>query len=127
MYSLFIDQIEIYYAQYTGKTPKLDANGHRTLEYEKHYSEPQSLWISVSPAKGAAYTSPLGINLDYSKTLSTDDMTCPLTEESVLWIDKAPYETVDGVTKQTPHNYIVTTVAKGLNTIVYGVKEVKVS
>lgn len=124
MFSTEIDQIKIYYGAYTGKTPKVDANGYRTLEYEKHYSAPQELWISVSASKGAAYASPLGINLDYSKTLSTHDMSCPLTEESVLWIDKDPY---DSEGNQTPHNYVVTQVAKSLNVIVYAVKEVKVS
>lgn len=124
MFSTQIDQTKIYYAQYTGSEPKLDANGYRTLEYEKHYSDPQELWISVSASKGAAYASPLGINLDYSKTLSTHDMTCPLTEESVLWIEREP---TDCEGNPVPHNYIVTTVAKSLNNIVYGVKEVKVT
>lgn len=124
MFSTQIDQTKIYYALYTGKTPKVDAQGYKTLEYEKHYSEAQPLWISVSASKGAAYSSPLGINLDYSKTLSTHDMDCPLTEESVLWIDREPY---DSNGNPVPHNYVVTTVAKSLNAIVYAVKEVKVS
>lgn len=124
MFSLTIDQQKVYYALYTGKTPKVDAQGYKTLEYEKHYSEPVPIWISVSANKGWAYASPLGISLDYTKTLSTDDMNCPITEESVLWIDKEPF---DENGEQTSHNYIVVQVAKSLNLIVYAVKEVKVS
>ena len=50
----------------------------------------------------------------------------PIDEYSVLWIDKLPQLNEDGTT-DTPHDYIVQRVARGLNSISIAVRKVSVS
>ena len=54
----------------------------------------------------------------------TDDLLCPIDENTVLFIDKEPGYTEDG----TPlYDYIVKRVARSLNSISYAVSKVSVS
>ena len=59
----------------------------------------------------------------YDKVIITDDMDCPIDENTVLFIDKDP-EFKDG---KPTFDYTVRRVAKSLNTISYAVSKVKVS
>lgn len=63
-------------------------------------------------------------NLDsYDKVLITDDMSCPIDENTVLFVDSKP-----GYRQGKPaFDYTVKRVAKSLNTISYAVSKVKVS
>ena len=59
----------------------------------------------------------------YDKVLITDDMNCPIDENTVLFIDKEPQ-----VVKDKPlYDYTVKRVAKSLNSISIAVSKVKVS
>lgn len=64
------------------------------------------------------------LNLDsYDKVLITDDMSCPIDENTVLFVDSKP-----GYRQGKPaFDYTVKRVAKSLNTISYAVSKVKVS
>lgn len=108
----------IYYAQYAGKTPIVDSNGLKTGEYTISYGDPVAINVNVSANRGAADVGMIGINENYVRSIVTDDMDCPINEETVLWIDQP-------LTK--PHNYVVTLVAKSINSITYAVKKVKVN
>lgn len=108
----------IYYALLTGSTEATDASGYRTGGRNKTYSEPVSIRINVSPARGNANREMIGIDCQYSKTLTTADLDCPIQEDSILWI---------GVPTTEPHNYVVVRKAKSLNDIVYAIREVKLS
>lgn len=121
------NQTEVWYALYGGETELLDGDGNRTGEYEITYGDPVKAWMVVSPARGSALREPFGIETDYTKTLITGDMDCPLSEDSVLWIGVEPSETVNGQVVANPYNYRVVRVAKSLNYIVYAVKEVDVA
>lgn len=118
MKSLARNKQAIYYALYEGKTEAVDDNGNFTGEYVISYSSPEKLMINVSPAKGAADVEVFGINASYSKTMVTTDMSCPLSETTRLWVGVPPTE---------PYNFVVTKVAKGLNSIMYAIEEVTVS
>lgn len=109
----------IYYALYEGKEPLTDEYGNPTGEYEVLYSEPVLLKINVSAARGEYETRLFGDMENYDKVLVTDDLSLPITEASILWIDSLD------TTK--PHDYIVKKVAKSLNTISYAVTKVKLS
>jgi hypothetical protein len=118
MRTLLRNKTPIYYALYTDRTPIIDAQGYETGDYSEGYTEPAELWASVSANKGEASVEPFGADLDYTKTIITDDMTCPISETSRLWIGREPDD---------PYNYAVVRVAKSLNHITYAVKEVDVS
>lgn len=117
MRSLEINKQDIYYASYTGVEPLYD-------EYENEigtvvtYSTPISYRINVSAAKGEMSTRQFGDSEDYNKVMVTSDMNCPITEGSVLWVDRQDTD--------ASHDYIVKRVARGLNTISIAIAKVDV-
>ena len=119
MQNLMSNQQRIEYALYTGMTD-IYSDGKKTGEKQKTYSAPVETWIYVSPAKGEAIVEPFGTNDEYTNVMSTFDTNCPIKEDTRLWI---------GITSQnsTPHNYMVTKVARGLNSILYAIKKVSVT
>jgi len=82
------------------------------------YGNPVEMAINVSAARGTSDVEQFGINAIYSKTMVTNDMSCPIAESTRLWV---------GIPTTEPHNYVVTSVAKSINSITYAIKEVVVS
>ena len=113
----------IHYCLYQGRTPLKDKDGHETGEYKVGYDAPTALMCNVSPATGYAQVNMFGNMESYDRVLITDDMNCPIDENTVLFIDKDP-EYSDGM---PTYDYTVRRVAKSLNTISYAVSKVKVS
>ncbi len=110
-----------YYALYTGNSDRKDIDGKRTGEKEKTYGRPVFMKANISPATGYAGIEIFGKDTKYSKVICTTDTSCPITEESILWI----YE---GLTEYTnvnilPYNYTVSKIAKSLNNVLYAVQE----
>lgn len=105
----------IHYAVYSGVTAVTDSYGLHTGEYEPSYGEPVEAKMYVSPATRKASLEMFGINGSFDKILITDDMACPITETSIVWIDTP-------VTSAS--NYVVVRVAKSLNHITYAVTQV---
>ena len=116
MRSLERNKQTFYYALYSGVTEVTDENGDYTGERQVTYSSPVKYRANISAARGESETAPFGIETNYSKTISTSDMTCPIQEDTVLWIGKDP--TTD------PYNFLVVKVAKSLNCILYAIREV---
>ena len=114
---------KIYYALYNVKNPILDEYGNETGEFAISYGNPVAFYLPVSSARGTADVEQFGINLNYSKTMVTHDMTCPIDETTKLWIGKEAV--VDKVVQ--PHNYIVASVARSINSITYAIREVTVT
>lgn len=109
----------VYYALYNGVQELTDASGNYTGEYAPSYGTPVKIRVNVSAAKGTADVEQFGIDTPYSKTIVTDNMSCPIAEDTVLWIGKTP--------SAGEYNYVVVRVAKSINSITYAVKEVDVS
>lgn len=113
---------ELYYALFLEKRAVLDADGRKTGQHEVVYDEPVQAFMNISASRGTSDVEQFGIATDYSKTLVTDDLECPIVEGSILWIGVAP-----DMQNTIPHNYVVTKVAKSINCISYAIKEVDVS
>lgn len=118
MRSLVRNKQKIFYALYAGKTPVKDEYGNQTGEYELSYNDPVGYLINVSAARGTADVEQFGINTNYTKTMVTNDLNCPITETTRLWINRTP---------DLPHNYVVVSVARSINSITYAIREVSVS
>ena len=125
MRELEINKQLIYYALFKGYTDAVDSNGYKTGEKTKSYEDPVPLRINVSPARNNASREAFGIDTPYDRTMSTGDLTCPIAEDTILWIGISPESDIVGV--QNPHNYYVQRVSKSLNDIVYAIKEVTLS
>ena len=126
MQSLGANTQLIYYALYEGMTDALDSDGYKTGEKVKGYGTPQPFRAYVSPSKGEASFEPFGINLSYTNLMSTCDKTCPIKEDTVLWVGVVP-ETRPYAGGTTPYTHRVIRRAEGLNTLLFALEEVTVS
>lgn len=114
----------VYYCLYSSKQPRTDEDGYETGEEQVVYGPPVKLVCSVSPATGYAQVNMFGSLESYDKVLITDDRSCPIDENTVLFIDKEPEFNADG---DPLFDYTVRRVAKSINSISYAVSKVKVS
>jgi len=131
---------DFWYCQYdpTVQHIVVDENGHETGEIVPHYGAATPYWANVSPAAGAAQFEQFGNMGNYDRVIVTRDMTCPINENSVLFLEKEPEytelrteETVDGKTTTVvyllpKYDYLVKNVAKGLDAIAIAVRKVDV-
>ena len=115
-----------WYQLYQGKTAVLDEDGWETGETEVTYGEPVEVRVNVSPAVGNAQQEIFGTLESYDKIVMTDDMSCPIDENTVMFIDREPEYDGEGNLTVT-HDYIVKRVAKSLNHISIGVAKVNVN
>jgi len=111
----------LYYALYSGKTELVDGDGNSTGEYVITHGTPMVMKANVSPATGNYDLNLYGINGQYSHVIVTDDMSCLIDTNSVIWLDKEPV--VNSVV--TPYNYVVVRVSKSLTNIAIAIQEVK--
>lgn len=112
----------IYFANFTGKSAITDTNGLYTGEYELTYSNPVKKEVNVSASRGQAEIDLFGTDLNYTNTIATDT-DLGIDEHSILWVGKEAYQG----SVITPHNYIVASIAKSLNSFVYAIRKVDVS
>lgn len=108
----------IHYCLYQGNQPIYDEDGYETGETTIGYADPVKMMVNVSPASGYAQTGMFGNLESYDKVVITDDMDCPIDENTMLYIDADLTEKPD---------YVVKRVAKALNHISYAVSKVKQS
>lgn len=112
---------EFYYSLYAGKSSENnDENGNP----RPTYSQAVLCKACISAAKGNTESELFGTTIDYDRVIITDDMSCPIDEQSVLFVDIKP--------KYNEYNrplgdYIVKRVARSLNCISYAISKVDVS
>lgn len=115
----------VYYQLYEGKVPVVDEDGNETGDLELSYTDPVAMKVNISPAKGNAQSMIFGTDLSYDKVMVTDDMSCPIDENSVLFVDRVP-EQEDGELLNT-YDYVVKQVARSLTHVSYAISRVEVS
>ena len=128
----------LWYANPTGFQYAEDNNGLKTGEKTITYASPTQVRMSMAISSGAnnlgsqgiASVEPFGITTGYTHRAVTEDLDCPMGEESRVWFGIEPTRTViiDGeeVTETLPHNFEVVRKAKSLNHLIYYLKEVDV-
>lgn len=114
----------VWYCLYKGREPILDEEGCETGETRILYRRPKRLLCSVSPAAGSAQAYLFGNLTAYDKVLVTDELSCPIDENTVLFIDKRPAFSEEGVPLG---DYRVRRTARSINYISYAVSRVEVS
>ena len=115
-----------YYALFDSKTALYDEYGNES-GVKVSYQAPVLMYANISPATGTAQTETFGTLENYDKVIVTHDMSCPIDENSVLFIDKEPETPVGNETVEPVYDYIVRRVAKSLNSISIAVRKVNVS
>lgn len=137
----------LWYANPISDSYITDSNGFKTGEKEIVYDEPVKVQMSMAISSGAnnlgsqgmAELERYGIVTGYTHRAVTEDMNCPMAEESLVWYKVEPEteveveKTVDGQTVietetvKHPHNFKVVRKAVSLNHVIYYLKEVDVS
>ena len=128
----------IWYANPTGFSYATDSNGFKTGEKVITYSTATKAKMSMAISSGAnnlgsqgiANVEPYGIVTGYTHRAVTEDLNCPMGEESRVWFGIEPTRIVtkNGVETEeaVPHNFEVVRKAKSLNHLIYYLKEVDV-
>lgn len=125
----------LWYANPTGVSYKTDANGFKTGEKDVSYGNPVKARMSMALSSGAnnlgsqgmAELQRYGITTGYTHRAVTDDMDCPMNEESLVWYNISPTKIVDNKEVAVPHNFKVVRKAVSLNHVIYYLKEVDVA
>lgn len=114
----------LYYCLYQSKTPITDEDGYETGETQISYSPPTKIMANVSPATGNTSVEQFGNSLQYDKVIVLDDVSCPIDEHSVLFVDKQPAFDEYGLPL---FDYIVKKVARSINSVSIAISRVEVS
>ena len=128
---------KFWYCLYESSEEILDEYGNATGQMAVNYDEAVEMTANVSPATGQAQVEMFGDLDSYDKVIVTDQMDCPIDEQTVLFIDKEPEydtETVEAddpqedptEIKRPKYDYIVKRVAKSINSIAIAVRKVEV-
>lgn len=119
MQNLARNTFTVWFQVYQGQTEIVDADGYKTGSFTPAYGPLQSAQLMVSPNKGDATLEVFGALLDYDRAMTTADTTCPINEQTILWLDGAP---TDG-----PYTHYVKKRAPWKNSLAFAVKQVEVS
>lgn len=132
------NQKTIYYATYRESTPIYETDDEGNIVYieidgqqvpveigtsEAGYSNPIKLKACVSAGKGDSDKQPFGIDVQYSKVISTTNMNLPIDVGTRIWVDIAPNLNENGST-DTKHDYEVKSLAKGLHNVLIAIEKV---
>ena len=126
---------DIWWANPTGYSYATDSNGLKTGEKTITYGTATKARMSMAISSGAnnlgsqgiANVEPYGIVTGYTARAVTEDLNCPMEEQSKVWYGIEPTQTVNDQEVPVPHNYVVVRKAKSLNHLIYYLKEVDVS
>ena len=148
MRTLRRNRVPFWYCTYLGKEELIDEDGNKTGDYYLRYAKPVQLWGNVSPARGEAQMELFGNDIAYDKTIILDDPDCPITESSVLFVDKEPEftpvlgllldssgqpiltsdnEPIGAVENLPLFDYIVKRAARSLNSVSFAIERVTVT
>jgi len=118
------NKTSFHYALFLRKEPITDDYGNDSGEYRVIYDTPVEMRACVSAASGEAQIKQFGNAIMYDRVIISDEVNCPIDEHSVLCIDSPPsYDTSGNLI----FDYIVTKVARSLNTVSFAVSKVEVS
>lgn len=146
MKTLKRNQRPFYYCLYQAEVPIVDEDGFETGETIVTYHDPVQMYANISWAKGESSTEIFGNLENYDKVIVYEDLNCPIDENSVLFVDKAPEYTnvpthrftertalygddtyeIETVSVPVP-DYMVIRVAKSLNSVSVAIRKVELS
>ena len=98
-------------------------DGYETGQMSVKYKDAVKMLANIFSVSGAAQVEQFGQFVSYDKVIVTDDMSCPISEDTVLFVDKEPE--YDG--EKPLYDYVVKRVAKSLNSISIAISKVNVS
>lgn len=109
----------IYYKLYEGVDNVVDDEGFETGEKELTYSQIYSVKANVSEATGSVAHEQFGLLDDYDKVVLLEDVSLPITEETIFSLDFSSENSED-----ITFDYRVKRISKSLNVLSIALKKV---
>lgn len=109
-YATYSDQITEYYRDSDGNIiyDEIDGDLIPRIKFERAgYSNPVPFDFETSAGKGTAQTEVFGSNVDFSRTISTTNMSIQIDELSLIWIENEPKYLSDGTVDPDSADYKV--------------------
>lgn len=126
-FSTYSEEIPVYDRDEGGNIKYVDVDGELIpviLGTQPGYNAPVLFHANISSGKGSVQDSPFGSDVDYTRTISTTDMACPIDELTKIWIENEPQYNSDGTVNADSADYKVAAYpAKGLYNIVIAIKK----
>lgn len=121
--SLKKNKRKMWYALYGNKVPIVDENGDYVGEDKVGYYPPVEFKANISPGNGSAQKEVFGVDVDFTRSISTTDMSLPITETSLVWYETEPVILEDGTPDPYSADYEVAARPEdGLNELVIALK-----
>lgn len=126
-YATYSEGIKVYQRDENGNIEYVEVEGSLEpieLGAVAGYNEPVLFDANISSGKGAAQEEVFGTGIDFTRTISTSNMACPIDELSLIWIDNKVEYNADGTVNPDSADYKVAAYpAKSLNNIVIAIKK----
>lgn len=126
-YATYSEEIKVYKRDENGDIEYIEIDGEKIpieLGTVAGYNEPVLFYANISAGKGDAQADVFGSSVDYTRTISTTDMTCQIDELTLIWIDNKIEYNADGMVNPDSADYKVAAYpAKSLNNIVIAIKK----
>lgn len=109
-YATYSDQIIEYYRDSDGNIiyDEIDGEFIPRIKCERAgYTNPVPFDFETSAGKGTAQTEVFGSDVDFTRTISTTDMSIPIDELSLVWIEHEPEFLPDGTVDPDSADYKV--------------------
>lgn len=109
-YATYSDQITEYYRDSDGNIiyDEIDGEQIPRIKCERAgYNNPVPFEFETSAGKGTAQTEVFGSDVDFTRTISTTDMSIPIDELSLVWIEHEPEFLHDGTVDPDSADYKV--------------------
>lgn len=126
-YATYSEEIKVYKRDENGDIEYVEIDGSLVpieIGTVAGYNEPVLFYANISAGKGDAQADVFGSNVDYTRTISTTDMSCQIDELSLVWIESEPQYNPDGTVNADSADYKVAAYpVKSLNNIVIAIKK----
>lgn len=115
------NKITVYYALVDSETDTYDEYGNLTGSPKLTYKSAVRTRMVLGARTGVIALTAHGLEENYDLQLMTDDMSCPITAGTIIWIGTTP---LDGNGNAVPHTHVVTATIPTLNSITIRLAEV---
>lgn len=124
-YSNYAEQIVIYERDENGEIIYIDTEKTipKIISERAGYNKPVSFCANISAGKGTAQEEVFGKDIDFTRTISTTDLSLSIDELSLVWIETEPKYSEDGTVDPNSADYkVATKPARSLNQLMIALK-----
>lgn len=126
-YSTYAGQVTDYYRDPDGNIIYDEIDGEMIARIRGDrplYDAPVRLDICISAGRGKAHENVFGSDVDFTRSMSTTNLSLPIDEKSIIWIESAPSFQPDGSVDPNSADYkVAAKPAKSLNTVLIAIKQ----